>query len=119
MPAGAFNAAHGAYTRYEAMTRFKTFSSAACGDDLEQFERRVNGWLAAARPRVQHVAQSALSAHLVVSFVYLDGPEEAGAAAEAAGEAVDVPEVFERTLADTDLDPQDPPSPLPEVELPY
>ena len=103
------------------MTRFKTFSSAPCGDDLEQLDHLVNEWLAAERPRVQHVAQSALGAHLVVSFVYLDGAEEADVAAEAAGEAFAVPEVFERTLADTDLDldPQDPPSPLPEVELPY
>jgi hypothetical protein len=110
-----------AYTRYEAMTRFKTFSSAACGNDLEQFERLVNDWLAAEQPRLQHVAQSALGAHLVVSFVYLDGSEEAGAAAEAAVEAVAVPEVFEPTHADTDLDldPHDPPSHLPEVELPY
>ena len=46
------------------MQRFKSFSSQSCGDDVARFERIVNDWLESAKPRIQHMAQSAFGSHL-------------------------------------------------------
>ena len=96
------------------MLRFKSFSSAACGDDVMKFERMVNDWLAAAQPQIRHMAQSSLGEHLVLSFVY----DEGHAKAALAEHAVAIPEVFEEQLQDTELDPMEL-LPLPLAELPY
>ena len=99
------------------MQRVKIFSSAAYDDDLSQLERAIGEWMGAASGQIQFMAQSALGAHLVVTFVYVEAGAEA--AVTAAG-AVEVPEVFERTLDDATLDPERPDDrPLPELELPY
>jgi hypothetical protein len=95
------------------MQRFKSFSSQSCDDDLARFERMVNDWLESAKPRILHMAQSALGAHLILSFIYED-PHARVAVAE---RETAVPHIFEHDLQDTDLDPAD--VPLPDVELPY
>ncbi len=97
------------------MPRFKAFSSAICGDDVGQLERLIGEWLMTARPRISLMAQSAHGAHLVISFVYdASGVEEGGAHATA------VPDAFERTMEDSDLNPAGADSgQLPEAELPY
>ena len=98
------------------MQRFKTFSSASCDDDFQRLAEIINAWLAAEHPQVHFMAQSALDSHLVVSFIYAAGFVEERYAAEAAA----VPDVFERTLEDMELDPADSVTlPLPEIELPY
>jgi hypothetical protein len=100
------------------MQRLKIFSSASCGDDLAQFERLVDDWLVAAQPLVQVMTQSPLGIHLVLSVLYVENDPDAPQAS--ATEAVAVPDVFDRTLDDANLDPDDAPdSALPEVELPY
>ncbi len=98
------------------MQRYKLFTSAVCDDDLAQFERLVDEWLVAERPQVQLLAQSALGTHVMLSVLYLQNDPDAALASEETA----VPEVFERTLEDADLDPNDAPdTTLPEVELPY
>jgi hypothetical protein len=96
------------------MLRFKSFSSASCGDDMSKLEHTVNDWLTSKRPHIRHMAQSPHGAHLVISFVYDDG-QFAAALAE---HAVAVPEVFEQEMQDAELDPLEI-IPLPEAELPY
>ena len=103
------------------MSRFKTFSSAVCGDDLTQLEQMINAWMERDRPQIYLTAQSPFGTHLVVSFVFDDA--ETDESARAAVTATAVPEVFERTLEDSDLDPRDTEDTdnvlLPEAELPY
>lgn len=94
--------------------RFKSFSSASCGDDVTKLERLVNDWLEAARPHIHHMAQAPLGEHLILSFVY----DDAHAHTAVAQHAVAVPEVFEEELQDTELDPMEVLT-LPEAELPY
>ena len=98
------------------MQRFKAFSSATWENDLRRFEDGINEWIASERPHIHYMAQSPFGEHLVVSFIYAsDLTQEAATAAEAA-----VPDVFERTLEDADLDPSEVSEvPLPAVELPY
>jgi hypothetical protein len=96
------------------MLRFKSFSSAACHDDLIKLERLINDWLETAQPHIQHIAQSPLGEHLVLSFVF----DDAHAHVALAERAVAVPEVFEEELQDTELDPMEV-LPLPQAELPY
>ena len=98
------------------MPRYKAFSSAPFGDDLAALEHAINAWLASDQPHIYLTSQSAFGAHLVVSFLYNTAD---GATAERAA-ASSVPEVFERTLEGTDLNPQEPETRLlPEAELPY
>ena len=98
------------------MQRLKVFNSASCGDDLAQFERLVDDWLVAEQPLVQLMTQSALGTHIVLSVLYMVNDLDASQASE----AVVVPDVFECTLEDADLDPDDASDiALPEVELPY
>jgi hypothetical protein len=96
------------------MLRFKSFSSATCGDDLIKFEQAVNMWLEASQPHIKHMAQSALGEHLILSFVY----DDAHGHVAVAQHAVAIPEVFEEELQDTELDPMEV-IPLPPAELPY
>lgn len=99
------------------MQRVRIFNSAAYDDDLELLERTVDEWAASPSRQIRFVAQSALGSHLVVTIVYAEA--EVNASQDAAS-AVEVPEVFERTLEDAALDPERPDDqPLPELELPY
>lgn len=103
----------------QPVQRFKAFDSAAFGDDIAILERGINDWLSTARPHVQMLAQSTQGSHLVISMLYTDG-DDSGEAVAVATESVAVPDVFERTLEDSDLDPTDETLPaLPEAELPY
>lgn len=97
------------------MSRYKLFSSGAVGDDLTLFERLVDDWLREQQPRIFTVTQSAVGSHLALSIFY-DADEETMAGAEAA----EVPEVFERTMEQINLDPATTSDALlPEAELPY
>lgn len=97
------------------MSAYKVFSSAAVANDLALFERMVDDWLREAQPHIVALAQSALGSSLVLSIVYEtdDDPMPDAQAAE-------VPEVFERTMDQTNLDPSSSSDVLlPEAELPY
>jgi hypothetical protein len=102
------------------MFHYKGFDSASVGDDLARLEAAVNEWMRQQQPRIRLMAQSPRGEHVVVSFVYeLGGDAERHLAAQVA-----VPEVFERTMEDADLDLEDEPDEveapgLPEAELPY
>jgi pilus assembly protein TadC len=99
-----------------AMPAYRAFSSAAYAGSLAQLEAAINEWMRSERPRIQQVAQSPFGLDLVISFVYDGGSATESATTEAAA----VPEVFERTLEDTELDPErEEPDVLPEAELPY
>lgn len=99
------------------MQRFKTFSSAMCEGNLAKLEHLVGTWLAHERPRILHMAQSPFGPDLVISFVY----EQSGVAEQlATAEAAAVPNAFDRSFANGDLNPQEAEiPPLPEAELPY
>ena len=112
------------------MFRYKGFSSAAFGDDVQRLESCVNEWMVQQQPRIRMVAQSPHGDHFVLSFVYEDSTDSGHQLAT----QIAVPEVFERTMEDTALDPQelDPDADLenevevdfddirlPEAELPY
>ena len=99
------------------MPRFRAFNSATYGDDLAELERGINRWLETDQPNIYQTAQSAFGVHLVISFVYevMDAAETGTAAA-----ASSVPDVFERTLEGTELNPEEPDETLlPQAELPY
>lgn len=100
------------------MPRYKAFSSASSGGDLAKMEQAINEWMARERPRILRMAQSAFGADLVVSFVF---DHDAGQSPGVAAAATSVPDIFERTLEDADLDPSaaDEDVLLPEAELPY
>lgn len=99
------------------MPRYKTFTSTEYGEDVRALERAVNEWMRQESPRILFAGQSSHREQLVVSFVYeRDGMRTRTVAAEAA----EVPEVFERNLGDTELDPSEQLDVLlPEAELPY
>jgi len=97
------------------LQKFRLFSSAAYAGDLTRLETQINSWLESGRPHIHHMAQSALGEHLIVSFIYA---EPLGEQAQAAASA-SVPAIFERTLANADLDPSEEVVVLPEMELPY
>ncbi len=98
------------------MPQYKAFSSATCGDDLARLEHAINHWMESEQPRIYLTTQSPFGSHLVVSFLYdLSDVADTGMTAVTA-----VPEVFERTMEDTELDPEEhEPAQLPEAELPY
>lgn len=97
------------------MSAYKVFSSAAVQDDLNHFERLVDDWLREQRPHIVALAQSALGSHLILSIIY-EADDEAMLGAQSA----EVPEIFERTMEQTNLDPASSSDVLlPEAELPY
>ncbi|HLZ23173.1 MAG TPA: hypothetical protein VKQ30_13715 [Ktedonobacterales bacterium] len=109
------------------MPCYKTFSSASDVTALARMEREINEWMEREHPRILHMAQSSSQSartpgeHLttiVVSFVYDHAGSESLGAAMA---ATSIPDVFERTLEDADLDPATTGDNvlLPEAELPY
>ncbi len=100
------------------MPRYKSFTTGDYGESLRALEHAVNDWLRQESPRILFVSQSAHHHHLVVSFVYERSERQPRAAV--ATESAEVPEVFERTLGGSDLDPTEQPDVLlPEAELPY
>lgn len=99
------------------MQRMKLFNSAACADDLALLERMINEWIAAEHPRIASMTQSQFGSHLVICLIYTRTAEGDGQQAQA---STAVPDIFERTMEDTDLDPNDEADrPLPQAELPY
>ncbi len=97
------------------MSAYKVFTSATVDDDLARFESMVDEWLRERQPRIVALAQSSLGSHLVLSVIY-ETDEETMVGAEAA----EVPEVFERTMEQANLDPSTTSDVLlPEAELPY
>ncbi|HEV2235289.1 MAG TPA: hypothetical protein VGR57_01395 [Ktedonobacterales bacterium] len=98
------------------MFRFKGFDSAQVGGNLARLEAVVNDWMQAEHPRIRLLAQTPRGDQIFLSFVYEDGADVEQRMARAAT----VPEVFETTLDDSDLDPDELDDPrLPEAELPY
>ena len=109
------------------MPRYKAFSSASDVTALARMEREINEWMEHEHPRILHMAQSASDdAHttgmnmmnVVVSFVYDNSDSESLGTATASAA---IPDVFERTLEDAELDPtaNEDNVLLPEAELPY
>ncbi|HEY7779896.1 MAG TPA: hypothetical protein VIC85_06765 [Ktedonobacterales bacterium] len=110
------------------MYHYKGFDSATFDDDMARMESTVNEWMRGHHPRIRMMTQSPRGTHIVLSFVYEEHNDSEGQLAS----KVAVPEVFERTLEDADLDPQEVEDPedlddmddielpgLPEAELPY
>ena len=99
------------------MFRYKGFDSAACGDNLERFEASVNDWMRQQQPRIRLMAQSPRGSHVFLSFVYEEGNDSSSPLARKSA----VPEVYEHTMDDVDLDPEsdEDDAGLPEAELPY
>ncbi|HEY7984720.1 MAG TPA: hypothetical protein VID73_11165 [Ktedonobacterales bacterium] len=98
------------------MFRYKGFDSAQVGGNLARLEAVVNDWMQAEHPRIRLLAQTPRGDQVFLSFVYEDGSDSERRSARAAT----VPEVFETTLDDSDLDPDEMDDPrLPEAELPY
>lgn len=109
------------------MPRYKAFCSASDVTALTRMEHEINEWMEREHPRILHMAQSASDnarttgmnlMHVVVSFVYDSNEIESLGTATA---TTSVPDVFERTLEDADLDPATDSDNvlLPEAELPY
>lgn len=97
------------------MSAYKLFSSASVEDDLTRFEAMVDDWLREHQPHILALAQSALGPHLILSIMY-DADDETMIGVQAA----EVPEIFERTMEETNLDPSTSSDVLlPEAELPY
>jgi hypothetical protein len=109
------------------MPRYKAFSSASDVTALARLEHEINEWMEREHPRILHMTQSASDTtratganllNVIVSFVYdFNEVESLGTATAATA----IPEVFERTLEDTPLDPAIDTNDtlLPEAELPY
>lgn len=98
------------------MTAYKLFSSESVADDLARFEQMVDDWLREQEPRIVGLTQSTLGTHLILSIVYELGGDETMVDVEEA----EVPEVFERTMEQANLDPTATSEALlPEAELPY
>ena len=109
------------------MARYKIFSTALEVAALARMEREINEWMERERPRILHMAQSAnvratgtSLADVVVSFVYDSGGIDSLGTTTATA-STSVPDVFDRTLEDADLDPNADEDDvlLPEAELPY
>jgi hypothetical protein len=98
------------------MFRYKGFDSAQVGGNLARLEALVNDWMQAEHPRIRLLAQTPRGDQIFLSFVYEDGSDVEHHLTRAAT----VPEVFETTLDDSDLEPDELEDPrLPEAELPY
>jgi hypothetical protein len=85
---------------------FKTFNSQDCDDDIQSFEARVNTWIEEERPRIRMMCQTPIGNHVLLSFVF----EVISEADDQPAKAITtVPEVFQETLEDTYIDPNEPP----------
>jgi hypothetical protein len=88
------------------MYRFKTFNSRDCNGDIQSLEASVNAWIAADRPRIRLMSQTPIGNHILLSFVFevISEIDDQPAMTITA-----VPEVFQDTLEDSHLDPNEPP----------
>ncbi len=98
------------------MAQIKVFNSAATGGDLDALADTVNAWLEAERPHITHFAQTTLLNDLILTFIF---ELATGDAQETLAEAADVPQIFEQSLDQAELDPTSDTPLLPEAELPY
>jgi hypothetical protein len=99
------------------MSQCKIFSGSVSEHDLSDLESRINTWLQEHKPRIMFAQQSSVEATLVVTIIY----ELSGHSSIAMDEEheAEVPDVFEKTLEDAELDPSAESGGLPEAELPY
>jgi hypothetical protein len=98
------------------MLRVKVFSSATYEGNFSQLEGDINRWLESAQPVIRQMTQSNVADHVMVTFLFEEGYRDTKMHAGSA----EVPEAFERSLNDSELDPvDDEPTVLPEAELPY
>ena len=88
------------------MYRFKTFHSGDCNGDFQVLESRVNTWIEADHPRIRLMSQTVIDNQILLSFVFeiISEVDDQPAISITA-----VPEVFQDTLEDTPLDPNEPP----------
>jgi hypothetical protein len=97
------------------MYRFKLFCATDRGG-LVKLESEINGWLEKVQPSVRQMSQSGTAEWLIVTFLY----EENHRGAQMHMTSAAVPEAFERSLDDLELDSADEPTTLlPDAELPY
>lgn len=98
------------------MLRVKVFSSATYGGNCSQLEDGINRWLENAQPAIRQMTQSSVADQVIVLFLY----EERHRDAQMRASSAEVPEAFERSLNESELDPADDElTELPEAELPY
>ncbi len=88
------------------MYRFKTFDSRDSAGDLHSLEARVNAWMELDRPRIRLMCQTPIGNHVLLSFVFEVITEVEDQPAQA---VTAVPDVFQETMEDTPLDPNEPP----------
>lgn len=88
------------------MYRFKTFHSGDCNGDFQLLESRVNAWIEVDHPRIRLMSQTPIDNQILLSFVFeiISEVDDQPAISITA-----VPEVFQDTLEDTPLDPNEPP----------
>ncbi|HLW02097.1 MAG TPA: hypothetical protein VKT82_25815 [Ktedonobacterales bacterium] len=88
------------------MYRFKTFRSGDCNGDIQLLEAKVNAWIEADHPRIRLMCQTPLGDEVLLSFAFeiISEVDDQPALSITA-----VPEVFQDTLEDTPLDPNEPP----------
>jgi hypothetical protein len=86
--------------------RFKLFDSRDSADNLHSLEARVNAWMERERPRIRLMCQTPIGSHILLSFVFEVVAEIADQPAQA---VTAVPDVFQETMEDTPLDPNEPP----------
>ena len=89
------------------MYQFKTFHSGDCNGDFQLLESRVNAWIAADHPRIRLMSQTPVANQILLSFVFeiISEVDDQPALSITA-----VPEIFQDTLEDTPLDPNEPPA---------
>lgn len=89
------------------MYQFKTFYSGDCNGDYQLLESRVNAWIAEDHPRIRLMSQTPIANQILLSFVFeiISEVDDQPAISITA-----VPEVFQDTLEDTPLDPNEPPA---------
>jgi hypothetical protein len=85
--------------------RFKTFDSRDSADDLRSLEARVNAWMELDRPRIRLMCQTPIGSHVVLSFVFEVVAEVEDQPAQS---VTAIPDVFQETMEDTPLDPNEP-----------
>ncbi len=88
------------------MYRFKLFHSGDCNGDIQLLEATINTWIEAERPRIRLMCQTPIGNEVLISFVFevISEVDDQPAISITA-----VPEVFQDTLDDTPLDPNEPP----------
>lgn len=98
------------------MYRFKTFDSRDGVGDIAALEARVNTWIEHEHPRIRLMCQTPIANHILLSFVFEVATDIDDQIAKA---ATAVPDVFQETLEETELDPSEPPPINGEINMPY